>query len=353
MICPACSKDVAPGDSVEDRRGRAWHRDCALEVLAGAAVEKVEPVEPVVVEAVEPAPPPGPVLKWKCRGCGYAAADQFYIGRCPGCGRFYNRELDKKAEMAAHRSITDIASGADPPTISTGIDALDDVLSGNLATGKRGGMVLGSLVALLGAPSGGKSTITIMVAGNVATPKCRVMLVSTEETEKDRARAAQRIGVLNPHVLLYGVDTLGCDVDDILEMADKQKPKILIVDSLTTCFTKTSAAEVGSTAQIVACLRALYYYTKRHNICTIATSQINSAGEAKGGTGVEHSCDTLLSIFPSLPSWEWCDPAESNLRALHVGKNRNGNGAKKYLFEIGEKGLVPVKVEDRSPRRRR
>lgn len=349
MTCPACSKEVEPAESMEDVRGRVWHRACALEILGGAAGET--PALTIEESKIEE-PKQG---KWKCRGCGYSA-DEKWLGRCPGCGIFYDIILNRIAPTnQKSTSITELAAKPER-RISTKIDSVDEVLGGDEEHDKPGGLVVGATVALAGSPGSGKSTLCLRIGGNIASEKRIVFYVSTEEHAGDIAATAKRIGVTNPHIRVYGVDGLGGgSIENILLEIERQKPRVLIYDSLSKGYSENSAADIGSTTQSNAVLGAIYRYTKTANLASIATSQINNEGEVKGGVSIEHNCDGVLSFFPVMEDGEYCAADESAFRMLSIGKNRKGSSGKKAMFKMTEGGLIVVEPEapKKAPRRRR
>ena len=106
----------------------------------------------------------------------------------------------------------------------TDISELDRVLGGGLAES--------SFVLLGGAPGIGKSTLLLQMAGGLAKNNKKVLYISAEESTTQTASRAHRLGIHNSLVEIASESNMNL----ILDLAEKIKPDVLIVDSVQTVF---------------------------------------------------------------------------------------------------------------------
>ncbi|HPS79779.1 MAG TPA: ATPase domain-containing protein, partial [Thermoanaerobaculaceae bacterium] len=137
---------------------------------------------------------------FECTACGQQSSK--WLGRCPGCGgwntldqvpdRPRTRRAESNRASAEPISLSD-AELADAPRVSTGLLGLDRVLGG--------GLVPGSVVLLAGEPGIGKSTLLLQAAANLAADG-PVLYLTAEESARQVAMRAHRLGCVGERVLL-------------------------------------------------------------------------------------------------------------------------------------------------------
>lgn len=131
-----------------------------------------------------------------------------------------------RSPMDAAQEIMDFVNasieGRENPFVATGIDSLDDVLSGGLA--------LGGLITIAARPGTGKTTAGISIAENVAMRGTKVLYVSLEMPEKQIwfCRLANYCGVNRSEI------STGKYTGDELERKNKLKSVCSAVESLST-----------------------------------------------------------------------------------------------------------------------
>src|SRR5215211_2731891 len=166
-----------------------------------------------------------------CQECGHSALA--WTGRCPGCGEWNTLVEAKRAAKprsgARGRGASSEGPGPKPVPLRevqapredrllTGIAELDRVLGG--------GLVPGSVVLLGGSPGIGKSTLTGMALGNLATTSGKVLYVSGEESAAQVKLRAERLGdaALSVPVLAE------TSVESILTVLEAERPAVCVID---------------------------------------------------------------------------------------------------------------------------
>jgi DNA repair protein RadA/Sms len=285
-------------------------------------------------------------LRYFCTGkdkgvCDYEA-DSRWTGRCPldkgGCGRYYNIKVKGNPEDKSKISLAALGV-KEVKRISTGIDEVDKVLGG--------GMVAGSTIVISGPPGTGKSTLLVTIADRVAKGGKKVLYTSGEQSADDVGLIAQRVGALNPDVEVHGNSG---DCYKMAETIEEMKPTLLIVDSCQTAFLDDVEAAEGSSAQINAVINFLTALGKREKLCLMIVSHVNKEGMIAGPRALEHLVDTLLEFDPfegDVDEDGEQDAETKNWRVLTSGKNRNGPSGISAMFEMTDKGIVPIRKKSK------
>src|SRR5690606_26758915 len=174
--------------------------------------------------------------KWQgqCAACGeWNTLSEFVTDRAPSA-----RSAERSGyagEAAAVKRLDEIEL-ADTPRISTGISELDRVLGG--------GLVPGSAILIGGHPGAGKSTLLLQVMCRLAErEKC--LYVTGEESLGQVAMRADRLK-LPKGGLQMAAET---DVDAIIELARREQPKLLVIDSIQVMYLAGLQSSPGSVAQ--------------------------------------------------------------------------------------------------------
>jgi DNA repair protein RadA/Sms len=210
--------------------------------------------------------------------------------------------------------------------IPTGSPGVDRVLGG--------GLVLGSVVLLAGAPGIGKSTLLLQLASSLVGAGHPCLIASGEEAQDQIAARARRIGVA-PVGLGF---VAGRDVNQVVAAALAERPRVLIVDSIHTMRDPDSDALPGGVGQVRACADALVAVSKDHGITTVLVGHVTKDGGLAGPRTLEHAVDAVLSFEG--------DP-RSGRRILSAGKNRFGPEGEMAWFEMEAAGLREVEAGPR------
>ena len=121
--------------------------------------------------------------------------------------------------------------------IHTGLLELDRVLGG--------GIVPASLILVGGDPGIGKSTLLLQICRTLSEEK-KVLYISGEESLKQIKLRADRLGSFPEGLLLYCETSL----DTIESVIEKEKPNIVIIDSIQTMYKEEVASAPGSVSQV-------------------------------------------------------------------------------------------------------
>src|SRR5438874_1528487 len=121
----------------------------------------------------------------------------------------------------------------------TGLSELDRVLGG--------GLVAGSVVLLGGDPGIGKSTLLLqMLASLSQAAGLKVLYVSGEESAQQVALRARRLDLKADSLRLL-TETHS---ERILELAGKETPRVMVIDSIQTVYTELLGSAAGSVVMV-------------------------------------------------------------------------------------------------------
>lgn len=269
-------------------------------------------------------------LLYRCTNCEHSQSS--WLGRCPECGQWNTFEeviVDKNSPNRAGQGSV-LAQKIKPIPLSdvqakenfrllTGIEEFDRVLGNGAA--KRSAVLLG------GEPGIGKSTLLIQMAAAMANAHS-VLYVSGEESAAQIKERADRLCL----------DTNGIEVlctmrlEDILDALGSLNPEMVIVDSIQTVYSVEAGIVPGSISQAKYCANELVGWVKNKESVLIMTAHVTKEGTIAGPKTLEHMVDTVISF----------ERNSDDVRFLHAQKNRFGSVDELGIFNMTEKGLVPV-----------
>ena len=263
-----------------------------------------------------------------CQKCGHQVAK--WVGKCPNCVSWntIEEEVVSKASLSFDkegRRDTQIVplskvSAEEGVRFSTGDLEFDAVLGG--------GIVLGSVLLLGGEPGVGKSTLSLQLA--LQNPQRTIFYISGEESMgqiKLRADRLQR--PLSSRCFLISET----DVQRVLRLVRKEKPELLIIDSIQTLYDPSLDSAPGSVSQVRHCAFELANFAKEKNCPILLVGHINKEGSLAGPKVLEHMVDVVLHFEGEV---------NHNFRLLRGVKNRFGSVAALGIFQMDEQGLKPV-----------
>ncbi|HOO49697.1 MAG TPA: ATPase domain-containing protein, partial [Alphaproteobacteria bacterium] len=120
-----------------------------------------------------------------------------------------------------------------------------------------GGFVPGSVILLGGDPGGGKSTI-LLQAMCIAAQERSVLYVSGEESLPQIAGRAKRIGLPTNKIKMLAETS----VEKVCEIADKEKPEIIVIDSIQVMYMEDVDSAPGGVTQVRESAAFLTRYVK-------------------------------------------------------------------------------------------
>jgi len=276
-----------------------------------------------------------------CSECGFDAPK--WSGKCPSCGRWNTmKEITVKAQVTQNATITarKEASGktddSKPHTLGEiqssdypRIDMHDDELNRVLG----GGLVQGSLVLLGGEPGIGKSTLTLQTVMRLQDLK--VLYVSGEESARQIKMRAERLAVAGSGSPLSGNLLILCEtsLENIYEQIKKQKPELVVIDSIQTISSEYVDSSAGSITQVRECAASLLKFAKESGTPVLLIGHITKDGSIAGPKILEHIVDAVLQ-FEGDQHYLY--------RILRPIKNRFGSTAELGIYEMREDGLRQV-----------
>lgn len=267
-----------------------------------------------------------------CNQCGFETSK--WNGKCPNCGEWNTLE---ESEISLHKSsgnkgsairdvsdrivkIASVDASYEEIRYSTGLKELDRVLGG--------GLVKGSLVLLGGEPGIGKSTILLQICEHLGEDYT-ILYVSGEESVRQIKLRAERLGVSSENLYL-----LSCtDCEQICSVITKEKPEIVIIDSIQTMNISGISSSQGSVTQVRECTNMFMKVAKSEEIPMFIVGHVNKDGAIAGPKVMEHIVDCVL-YFEGQRNMPY--------RILRSIKNRFGSTNEIGVFEMADKGLVEV-----------
>ncbi len=259
-----------------------------------------------------------------CQNCGFKSPK--WLGRCSSCNSwnsFLEELVAKKNTQTTPKNTPEIYKLSEIREIEN-IRVLTQDNELNRVLG--GGIVPGSVILLGGEPGIGKSTILLQLALN---NQINTIYVSGEESLIQIKLRANRLNISN-EITGFVNET---DVDNIIELALKEDPGILIIDSIQTLKFAGEESSAGTITQIRECSQKLIDYAKSSGCCVFLIGHINKEGYIAGPKVLEHMVDTVL-YFEGDKFYSY--------RILRSIKNRFGSVAEIGIYEMNSGGLIPV-----------
>ena len=267
-----------------------------------------------------------------CQSCGYESSK--WMGQCPGCkewNTFVEEVVDKKsAGTLAKQKATASEAKVLPLSqiemtydkrVSTDMKELDRVLGG--------GIVQGSMVLVGGDPGIGKSTLLLQVCRNLSEHNIKVLYISGEESLQQIKIRAERIGNFGDSLKLLCETNL----DTIQAVIDREKPQIVVIDSIQTMFNEEVSSAPGSVSQVRESTGVLMQIAKGMGISIFIVGHVTKEGVVAGPRVLEHMVDTVLYFEGD---------RHAAYRILRGVKNRFGSTNEIGVFEMRQDGLVEV-----------
>jgi DNA repair protein RadA/Sms len=253
------------------------------------------------------------------------------MGKCPECGEWNTLvetvvstkktgsvKTTKNVKATAPIRLSDIKDTKTRRT-TTKISELDRVLGG--------GLVPGQVVLIAGEPGIGKSTLLTQLADSLGT----VLYVCGEESANQVKVRADRLGVKKSNIELLEAT----DADSVIETINSRGDtlKAIIIDSIQTMTTGDLSGMAGSVGQVRECAFRLLKAAKEINTPLFLVGHVTKEGTVAGPAVLAHIVDTVL----------WFEGDKTlTTRVLRAVKNRFGPTDEVGVFEMEDKGLIPV-----------
>lgn len=201
---------------------------------------------------------------------------------------------------------------------------------GELDRALGGGLVPGSVVLIGGDPGIGKSTLLLQaLASHAKDHGQRPLYVTGEESLRQVSLRAKRLGLATERLRLLAET----QVEQILALAARERPTVMVIDSIQTMHTDTLQSAPGSVAQIRDSAARLVQFAKQGNTAVILIGHVTKDGAIAGPRVLEHMVDAVL-YFES--------ENDSRYRVIRAVKNRFGAANELGFFAMTERGLREV-----------
>ncbi len=257
---------------------------------------------------------------YTCSSCSYQTIK--WLGCCPDCNTYDTiKQVQQPAKTLGitPATVTDLSAITVKPhnRMMTGINEWDRVMGG--------GIVPGSFIILTGDPGIGKSTLLLHIAQKLAA-NGKVFYFSSEESLEQIKSRTQRLSITAKNLLFSDNPNL----DAIVATCLKEKPPIVIIDSIQNCFMSDTPALSGSIGQLKEAAFKLMRLAKEQNIAVIASGHITKEGIMAGPKTLEHLVDAVFYLQGE-DRWQ--------TRILRSVKNRFGTVSELGFFTMNEQGL--------------
>ena len=271
--------------------------------------------------------------RYTCTSCGTLTTK--WMGQCPDCGEWNSLEetVAPASAPAGRPGWSGAAAGpagvVDAATVDaqaqhhqpSGIGELDRVLGG--------GLVIGSVVLIGGDPGIGKSTLLLQAAASLRDVGLTPLYVTGEESLSQVALRARRLGLVAAGLKLLAET----NVERIIALALKERPAVLVVDSIQTVYTESLQSAPGSVAQVRESAARLTRYAKESGTTVFLVGHVTKEGALAGPRVLEHMVDAVL-YFES--------ESDERYRVVRAVKNRYGAANELGIFAMTGEGLKGV-----------
>lgn len=257
-----------------------------------------------------------------CKDCG-----EEYLrwqGKCANCGQ-WNTLFEFKAPLKKlNLEISDAKiveldkiEISNFKRIPTSITEFDRVLGG--------GIVPGSVILVGGDPGIGKSTLMLQLASGVEN----ILYVSGEESLEQLKMRFDRLGLKNKNLKILAE----INIDQVILAAQKEKPALIVIDSIQTVYSADFPSTPGSLVQVRECALKIQQFAKSNQTAVVLVGHVTKEGTVAGPRTLEHLVDVVLYLEGERFHQQ---------RILRGAKNRFGTTDEIGIFEMTEKGLIEV-----------
>ncbi len=257
--------------------------------------------------------------KWQgqCAECGvWNTLSQVNIGGGTTAKGFkgYSGATESKIQALQDVSLDEL------PRFSSSMLELDRVLGG--------GFVPGSVVLLGGHPGAGKSTLLLQSLCALAKDHS-ALYVTGEESLQQVAMRARRLRLPMDKVKILSE----VDVEKIISLAQREQPKIIVVDSVQVMHMRDVTSAPGSVSQVRESAAFLTRFAKQTGTVLILVGHVTKDGGLAGPKVLEHIIDCFIMLEGG---------HDSRFRTLRGHKNRFGAVNELGVFAMTEQGLKEV-----------
>ena len=181
---------------------------------------------------------------------------------------------------------------------------------------------------LIGEPGVGKSTMLLQLCGAISNQHTVLYITGEESVRQVKLRAA-RLKVPQDNIYLAAEN----DVDEICGLIEKEKPYLVVIDSIQTMRCMDISSSSGTVSQVKESAARLLAVAKKQEIPMFIVGHVNKDGAIAGPKVMEHIVDTVLYFEGDkmLP-----------YRILRAAKNRYGSTNELGMFDMTGQGLEEI-----------
>ncbi|TKB49259.1 DNA repair protein RadA [Ferrimonas sediminicola] len=269
-----------------------------------------------------------------CNDCG--ADHPRWQGQCNACGAW--NTLTEMRLGASPKGRSDRFSGYAGDANSSGVQLLNEIdlqelprFSSGFSELDRvlgGGIVPGSAILIGGNPGAGKSTLLLQTMCRLAQ-SMNTLYVTGEESLQQVAMRANRLGLPADKLKMLSETS----VEQICHIAEREKPAIMVIDSIQVMHMADVQSAPGSVAQVRESAAYLTRFAKQNNVAMLLVGHVTKDGSLAGPKVLEHciDCSVLLD-----------GDGDSRFRTLRSHKNRFGAVNELGVFAMTGQGLKEV-----------
>ncbi|MBU1619446.1 MAG: DNA repair protein RadA [Gammaproteobacteria bacterium] len=267
-----------------------------------------------------------------CNDCG--ADFVRWQGQCTECGTWNSisevrlSSVTKKQRFDGYAGATaakvirlDQVDLQDVPRFSSGFAEFDRVLGG--------GIVPGSAILIGGSPGAGKSTLLLQIMCGLAVTD-KALYVTGEESLQQVALRAHRLGLPTQNLMMLAET----NVETICQLAQQEKPRIMVIDSIQVMQMSDIQSAPGSVSQVRESAAYLTRFAKQHNVAVIMVGHVTKDGSLAGPKVLEHCIDCSILLDGD---------TDNRFRTLRGNKNRFGAVNELGVFAMTGQGMREVK----------
>lgn len=264
-----------------------------------------------------------------CESCG--AQSPKWAGQCPDCGE-WNTLTEALVAAPAGKSPRswlgaasevqrlDQVGAEDTPRTATGLAEMDRVLGG--------GIVPGAVILIGGDPGIGKSTLLLQVLAQVQERLSTLYVTGEESLAQVRLRAS-RLGLPRLDLPVLAETS----VERVLQVAQKERPGLLVLDSIQTLHSDALDSAPGSVSQLREASAQMVRYAKSSGCAIVLVGHVTKEGAIAGPRVLEHMVDTVLYFEHD---------TGQRFRIVRAVKNRFGAVNELGVFAMTDVGLKEV-----------
>lgn len=271
---------------------------------------------------------------YECSECGYKSSK--WLGKCPDCGAW--NSLNETKPMPSKSGAYKLNSTT--RTSASKLSGVESSKSDRIVTKINeynrvvgGGIVKDSITILTSPPGGGKSTLTLTIANDVALQGYKVLYASGEESDSQiKGRADRILDKIDDNIWIVADTSL----NSVLGAINEIDPDMIIIDSIQTFYLEEYLpSRAGNPTQTMECASELVRIAKSTTRprAVILIGQMNKNDELAGLRSLEHLVDTVLIMDGE---------SEEELRSIIASKNRFGSTGEMGFFSMTEKGLISI-----------